>query len=87
METFSASLAFCEGNSPITGEFPSQRPVTQSFGVFFEQWVNNREAGGLRRHRAHYDVIVVIIVCFGAQNDPEIGPLRPILNTSKSSSN
>ena len=26
----------CEGNSPVTGEFPSQRPVTRSFGVFFD---------------------------------------------------
>ena len=25
-------------------------------------WVNNREAGDLRRHRAHYDVIVMFIV-------------------------
>ena len=24
-------------------------------------WVNNREAGDLRRHRAHYDVIIMII--------------------------
>ena len=24
------------GNSPATGEFPSQRPVTQSFDVFFD---------------------------------------------------
>ena len=35
METFSPLLAFCEGNSPVTGEFPSQRPVTRSFDVFF----------------------------------------------------
>ena len=35
METFSALLALCVGNSPVTGEFPSQRPVTQSFDVFF----------------------------------------------------
>ena len=34
-ETFSALLALCAGNSPVTGEFPSQRPVTWSFGVFF----------------------------------------------------
>ena len=27
METFSALLAFCAGNSPVTGEFPAQRPV------------------------------------------------------------
>ena len=36
METFSALLALCVGNSPVTGEFPSQRPVTQSFDVFFD---------------------------------------------------
>ena len=34
-EIFSESLALCAGNSPLTGEFPSQRPVTRSFGVFF----------------------------------------------------
>ena len=34
--TFSALLALCVGNSPVTGEFPSQRPVTRSFDVFFD---------------------------------------------------
>ena len=33
METFSALLALCAGNSPVTGEFPSPRPVTRSFNV------------------------------------------------------
>ena len=28
METFSALLAICAGNSPVTGEFPAQRPAT-----------------------------------------------------------
>ena len=36
METFSALLALCAGNSPITGEFPAQRPVTRSFDVFLD---------------------------------------------------
>ena len=35
METFSALLALCAGNSPVNGEFPAQRPVTRSFDVFF----------------------------------------------------
>ena len=35
METFSALLAICPGNSPVTGEFPSQRPVTRSFDFFY----------------------------------------------------
>ena len=42
METFSALLALCAGNSPVTGEFPSQRPVTRSFDVFFDQRRNKR---------------------------------------------
>ena len=31
METFAALLVLCTGNSPVTGEFPAQRPVTRSF--------------------------------------------------------
>ena len=42
METFSALLAICAGNSPITGEFPTQRPVTRSFDVFFDLRLNKR---------------------------------------------
>ena len=47
---------------PLCGEFTAQRPVTRSFDVFcasINGWVNNREAGGLRCHRAHYDVTVM----------------------------
>ena len=51
-------------NSPVPVKFPTQRPVTRSFGVFFDLplnngWVNNREAGDLRRYGAHYDVSVM----------------------------
>ena len=42
METFSALLAICAGNSPVPGEFPAQRPVTQSFDVFFDHPLNKR---------------------------------------------
>ena len=42
MEIFSALLALCVGNSPVTGEFPSQRPVTRSFDVFFDLRLNKR---------------------------------------------
>ena len=64
IETFSALLALCAGNSPVTGEFPAQRPVTRSFVVslicaWIKGWVNNREAGDLR-HRADYGVIVML---------------------------
>ena len=36
METFFALLAICAGNSLVPGGFPSQRPVTRSFDVFFD---------------------------------------------------
>ena len=64
METFSALLSLCAGNSPVTGDFSSQWPVTWSFDVFFHMclsngWVNIRNAGDLRRHRVHNDVTVM----------------------------
>ena len=40
--TFSALLAICAGNSPVTGEFSAQRPVTRSFDVFFDLRLNKR---------------------------------------------
>ena len=49
METFSALLAFCAGNSPVTGEFPEQTPVTQSFDVFFDLRLNKRLSKQSRR--------------------------------------
>ena len=42
MEAFSTLLAICAGNSPVTGEFPVQRPVTQSFDVFFDMHQNKQ---------------------------------------------
>ena len=42
METFSALLAICAGNSPVPGELPAQRPVTRSFDVFFDLRLNKR---------------------------------------------
>ena len=55
----------CE-NSPVTCEFPAQRPVLRSFDVFSDLllingWVNNGDDGYLRRHRSHYDVTVILI--------------------------
>ena len=66
IETSSALLAICAGNSPVPGEFPEQRPVTRSLMfslicVWISDWVNNREAGDLRRYRTHYDFTVLIL--------------------------
>ena len=42
IETFSAWLAICTGNSPASGEFPAQRPVTRSFDAFIDLCLNKR---------------------------------------------
>ena len=74
METFSALLVICAGNSPVTGEVPVQRPVMRRFGVGFfyicawiNDWVNNGEACDLRRHSPHYDVTVMVFQKEGSQ--------------------
>ena len=63
METCFALLNLCAGKSPVTGEFSSQIPATRSFDFFIWAWingsVNNREAGDLKRRRAHYDATVM----------------------------
>ena len=64
MEIFSVLLAICAENSPVTSEFPAQRPVTRSFDIFPDLRLNkrlstNRDAGDLRRHRACYDFNVM----------------------------
>ena len=46
---FSTLLALCEGNPPVTGGFPSQRPVMQSFDVFFDLRLNKRLSKQSRR--------------------------------------
>ena len=49
METFSALLDICAGNSPVPGEFPTQRPVTRSFDVYFDlrpnKWLSKQSWG------------------------------------------
>ena len=40
---------FCAGNSPVSGEFPAQMPVTRSFDVFFDlrliKWLSKHARG------------------------------------------
>ena len=42
IETLSALLAICAGNSPVPGEFPAQRPDTRSSDVLFDLRLNQR---------------------------------------------
>ena len=62
METFSALLALCAGNSPVNSPHKGQWRGALMFSLicaWINDWVNNREAGYLRRHRGHYDVKVM----------------------------
>ena len=57
-------MAICAWNSPVPGEFPAKGQwrgalMFSLICVWINDWVNNREAGDLRRYRAHYDVIVM----------------------------
>ena len=49
METFSRSLALCEGNPSVTSGFPSQRPVMRRFDVFFGLCLNKQLSKQSRR--------------------------------------
>ena len=56
METFSALLAIWTWNSTVAGGIPSQRPVTQSFDVFFDLRLNHN-------HSALFDVVTTPLSC------------------------
>ena len=64
METFSALLAICVGNSPVTGGWRGDLTFS-SICARLKGWVNNLEAGDWRRHRAHYGITVMNLkMCF-----------------------
>ena len=58
-ETFSALLTRSSVNSPHKGQWRGVLIFLWS-APSIKGWVNNREAGDLRHHRAHYDVIVIL---------------------------
>ena len=64
METFSALLAICTGNSPVHPEFPHKGQwrgalMFPLICAWINGWVNNRKAGDLRRYSTHCDVTVM----------------------------
>ena len=66
METFSALLAFCVGihrssvNSPHKGQWRAALMFPLIY-TWIKIWANNRKAGDLRHHRAHYNVTVLVL--------------------------
>ena len=58
METISALIAICARNSPHKGQW-RWALMFSLICVWINSWVNNGEAGDLRRYRANYDVSVM----------------------------
>ena len=91
METFSALLAICAGNSPVPGEFPTQRPVTRSFDVYFdlrpEKWLSKQSWGwwfetltrSLWRHR---NVLLWVGIHWSSAHYPYNGPVTRTIDVS-----
>ena len=91
METFSALLAICAGNSPASGKSPHKGQwrgalMFSLICAWINGWGNNDEGGDLRRHRAHYDVIVMMrrfdaCLVVSLKSDEEAVDL-PVIETS-----
>ena len=66
-EPYSALLALCAGNSPVPVNSPHKGQwrgalMFSLICAWIDDWINNREACDLRRHRGHYDVNVMGIM-------------------------
>ena len=69
METFFVLLALCKGNPPVTSGFPLQSLWRGALMIslictWTNSWANNRDAGDLRRHCAHYGAAVMTASLF-----------------------
>ena len=74
METSSALLAICAGNSPAPGKSSHKGQwrgalMFSLICVWIKGWVNNREDGDLRRYSAHYDVTFMCVAIVVALAD------------------
>ena len=63
MDTFSALLALCERNPPVTVDSPHKGQWRGALMFFYlrpnTRSANTRDAGDLRRHPVHYDVTLM----------------------------
>ena len=80
METVSVLLALCEGNRRWPVDSPHKGPVMRAFmfSLMFVQTnvqTNRRDAGDLRRHRAHNDVAVMSLKFWGHGFESKLQPM------------
>ena len=83
MKIFFALLAFVRGihwspvNSPHKGQWCGALMFSLIW-AWMNGWVNNREAGDLRCHRTHYDVIVMAVYFLQAWHCSQYGWVWPL---------
>ena len=68
METFSALLAICAGNSSVPGEFRTKKASDADFEIFFDLRLNKRlskQSWGWWFETLYYDVTVMYAVNCG----------------------
>ena len=76
METFSALLVICVGKFTghrwvsCTNASDAEALMFSLICAWINVWVNNRETGSLGRHRAHYDVTVMMPTYMFVINGP-----------------
>ena len=66
-------------NSPHKGQWRGAL-MFSLICVWIKGWVNNRQAGDLRRDRAHYDVIVMAATQHSSQNNGNSPITKPIVD-------
>ena len=81
METFSALLALCVGNSPVTGYSPhkGQALMFSLTCAWTNIWVKNRNACDLRRNHVHNDITVMDYCLISGQQDVETNGAKWII--------
>ena len=82
MQTFSALLALCAGNSPVTGDLHSHRPVTRSFDVFFDLRPNTRLSKQSRNRWFETPLFSLLHNCNETDSDTALWDVKKISATS-----
>ena len=87
MGTFSVLLALCAGNSPVNSPHKGHWRGALIFSficAWINGWINNREAGDLRHHPAHYELGIYLSVILVIYNPLKLSYLGPIYCVSYS---
>ena len=80
MITCSSLLALCVGKSPHKGQWRGALMFSLTC-AWTKGWVNNRDAGDLRRHRTQYDVTAMSSIAKMTANNPSYAAVLTIVKS------